>query len=115
MTAARLNLWLPVVLWAGLIFALSSIPSLGTGLGTWDLVLRKMAHFAEYAVLGGLLQRAVGREPLAILLGSAYAVTDEFHQTFVTGRQGAPLDWLVDTLGVATGVLLFARWAGERS
>ena len=103
------------MLWAGLIFALSSIPSLGTGLGTWDLVLRKMAHCAEYAVLGGLLQRAVGREPLAILLGSAYAVTDEFHQTFVTGRQGAPLDWLVDTLGVAAGVLLFARWAGSRS
>ena len=103
------------MLWAGLIFALSSIPSLGTGLGTWDLVLRKMAHFAEYAVLGGLLQRAVGREPLAILLGSAYAVTDEFHQTFVTGRQGAPLDWLVDTLGAAAGVLLFARWAGSRS
>jgi VanZ family protein len=114
-TAARLNLWLPVVLWAGLIFAFSSIPSLGTGLGTWDLVLRKLAHLAEYAVLGGLLQRAVGREPFAILLGSAYAVTDEIHQTFVTGRQGAPLDWLVDTLGVAAGVLLFSRWAGSRS
>jgi VanZ family protein len=113
--AARINLWLPVVLWAGLIFALSSIPSLGTGLGTWDLVLRKLAHFAEYAVLGGLLQRAVGREPLAILLGSAYAVTDELHQSFVTGRQGAPLDWLVDTLGVAAGVLLFSRWVGSRS
>jgi VanZ family protein len=114
-TAARLNLWLPVVLWAGVIFALSSIPSLGTGLGTWDLVLRKVAHMAEYAVLGGLLQRAVGREPLAILLGSAYAVTDELHQSFVTGRQGAPLDWLIDTIGVVAGVLLFARWADSRS
>ena len=114
-TAARLNLWLPVVLWAGLIFALSSIPSLGTGFGTWDLVLRKVAHMAEYAVLGGLLQRAVGREPLAILLGSAYAVTDELHQSFVTGRQGAPLDWLIDTIGVVAGVLLFTRWADSRS
>ena len=113
-TAARVNLWLPVVLWAGVIFALSAIPSLGTGLGSWDLVLRKLAHLGEYAVLGALLQRAVGREPLAILLGSAYAVTDEFHQTFVTGRQGAPLDWLVDTLGVTAGVLLFARWTSSR-
>jgi VanZ family protein len=116
MTDSRaLTHWLPVVLWAALIFALSSIPSLGTGLGTWDLVLRKVAHMAEYAVLGGLLQRAVGREPLAILLGSAYAVTDELHQSFVSGRQGAPLDWLIDTIGVVAGVLLFARWADLRS
>src|SRR6185503_19159517 len=39
-----LVLWLPVVLWAGLIFGLSSVPDLGTELGTWDLVLRKLAH-----------------------------------------------------------------------
>jgi VanZ family protein len=112
--AARLNLWLPVVLWAGLIFTFSAIPSLGTGLGTWDLVLRKVAHLAEYAVLGALLQRALRREPLAFLLGSAYAVTDEVHQAFVAGRQASPLDWLVDTVGVAAGVLLYARWAASR-
>jgi VanZ family protein len=113
--AARLNLWLPVVLWAALIFTVSSIPSLGTGLGTWDLVLRKLAHMAEYGVLGALLQRALAREPLAILLGSAYAVTDELHQTFVAGRHGSPVDWLIDTAGVAAGVLLYARWAATRA
>lgn len=115
MAAARLNLWLPVVLWAGLIFTLSSVPGLGTGLGTWDLVLRKLAHVAEYAILGALLVRALGREPLAFLLGSAYAVTDEVHQMFVPGREGSPLDWLVDTVGVALGVLLYARWAASRA
>ena len=113
--AARVNLWLPVVLWAGLIFTLSAIPSLGTGLGTWDLVLRKLAHVGEYAVLGGLLTRAVKREPLAFLLGSLYAVTDEVHQSFVSGREGSPLDWLVDTIGVALGVLLYSRWAASRA
>jgi VanZ family protein len=113
--AARLNLWLPVVLWAGLIFTLSAIPSLGTGLGGWDVVLRKLAHLAEYAVLGALLARALRREPLAFLLGSAYAATDEVHQAFVTGRQASPLDWLVDTVGVAAGVVLFARWAASRA
>jgi VanZ family protein len=112
--AARLNLWLPVVLWAALIFTFSSIPSLGTGLGTWDLVLRKLAHAAEFAVLGALLYRALRREPPAILLGSAYAVTDELHQIFVSGRHGSPLDWLVDTIGVAVGVLLLSRWAASR-
>ena len=109
--ATRLSLWLPVVFWAGLIFTFSAIPSLDSGLGPWDLVLRKLAHAAEYAVLGALLYRAVRSEPVAVLLGSAYAVTDELHQTFVNGRHGSPLDWLLDTAGVVAGVLLFARFA----
>ncbi|HEU4448558.1 MAG TPA: VanZ family protein [Gaiellaceae bacterium] len=113
--AARMQLWLPVVLWAGLIFALSSLPGLGTGLGTWDLVLRKLAHVGEYAVLGALLLRALAREPLAFLLGSLYAATDELHQSFVSGREGSPVDWLIDTAGVALGVLLYARWASSRA
>ena len=66
-----LRLWLPVVAWAALIFALSSVPDLGTGLGGWDLVLRKLAHAAEYAVLGALLARATGRPRLAFALGGA--------------------------------------------
>jgi VanZ family protein len=111
LAATRLNLWLPVVFWAGVIFTLSAIPGLGTGLGGWDVVLRKLAHLAEYAVLGALLYRAVRREPLAALIGSAYAVTDEIHQTFVGGRHGSPVDWLLDTAGVVAGTVLFARWA----
>jgi VanZ family protein len=113
--AARLNRWLPVVLWAALIFAFSSIPGLGTGLGTWDLVLRKLGHAIEFGVLGALLYRALRREPLAILLGSAYAVTDEIHQAFVSGRHGSPVDWLIDTLGVVAGVLVCARWRPSRA
>jgi VanZ family protein len=108
---ARVSPWIPVLLWAGLIFSLSSIPSLDTGLGTWDVVLRKLAHLAEYAILGMLAYRAVRREPLAIALASAYAATDELHQAFVSGRHGSPLDWLIDTGGVVAGVLLFARTA----
>ncbi|HSK17485.1 MAG TPA: VanZ family protein [Gaiellaceae bacterium] len=115
MTRGRANRWLPVLLWAGLIFALSSVPGLGTGLGTWDLALRKLAHVAEYAVLGALLQRALAREPLAFVLGSGYAVTDEIHQAFVSGRQGSALDWLIDTVGVAIGVFLYSRWAESRA
>ena len=108
MVAARLNMWLPVVIWAALIFTISSVPSLDSGLGAWDTVLRKIAHVGEYAVLGALLYRAVRREPAAILLGSLYAVTDEVHQSFVTGRHGSPVDWLIDTAGVVLGVLLLS-------
>jgi VanZ family protein len=104
-----LSLWLPVVLWASLIFALSSIPDLGTGLGEWDLVLRKTAHAAEFAVLGLLLARALGRELPTLLLGIAYAVTDEVHQAFVPGRQGSVWDVLLDSIGVALGILLLRR------
>jgi len=105
----RFNPWLPVLLWAGLIFALSSIPDLGTGLGVWDLVLRKLAHTAEYAILSALIFRAARSAGAAVLLASAYAVTDEFHQTFVRGRHGSPVDWLIDTAGVVVGVALAAR------
>lgn len=108
-TATRLSPWIPVVLWAGVIFTLSSVPDLGTGLGTWDLVLRKIAHTAEYALLGALVYRAVRRPATALLLASAFAVTDEFHQTFVAGRHGSPVDWLIDTAGAAIGVALALR------
>ena len=105
----RLTTWLPAVLWAGLIFALSSVPDLGTDLGLWDTVLRKLAHLGEYAVLGALVYRAAGSAPAAILLSSAYAATDEIHQAFVAGRHGSPLDWLIDTAGVVLGVVATAR------
>lgn len=109
MVAARLTTWLPVAVWAALIFTFSSIPSLDSGLGSWDTVLRTVAHLGEYAILGALLYRAVRREPAAVVLGSLYAVTDEVHQTFVSGRQGSPIDWLIDTVGVIAGVLLLSR------
>ena len=101
--------WLPVLAWAALIFALSSVPDLGTGLGGWDTVLRKLAHAGEYAVLGALLVRASGRRGLAVGLGVAYAITDEIHQTFVTGRAGSPVDVAIDAVGILLGVLLWMR------
>jgi VanZ family protein len=100
------RLWVPVVLWAGLIFTFSSIPSLNTGLGIWDLVLRKLAHAAVFAVLAVLLLRALGRVLPAFLATSAYAVTDELHQSFVSGRQASVRDWAVDTAGAAIGLLI---------
>jgi VanZ family protein len=104
-----LTVWLPVVAWAAVIFTLSSVPSLSTGLGTWDTILRKGAHLTEYAILGGLLYRALGREPLALALGIAYAATDELHQYFVRGRHASPVDVAIDAVGVAVGMLVWLR------
>ena len=109
MPTPALRLWAPVVLWAAVIFAFSSIPDLSSGLGTWDLVLRKIAHACEFAVLGALLLRALRDERAAFVAGVAYAVSDEVHQHFVEGRVGAPLDVLIDSVGVAIGVFLWRR------
>ncbi|MGH3134716.1 MAG: VanZ family protein [Gaiellaceae bacterium] len=108
------RLWLPVVAWAAMIFALSSVPDLGTGLGGWDLVLRKMAHVAEFALLGALLVRASGKAGLALGLGVLYAVSDEIHQSFVPGRMGSAVDVAIDTLGVVCGVVLWQLARGRR-
>jgi VanZ family protein len=112
--ATRLRPWLPVALWAGVIFVFSSIPSLSTGLGTWDLVLRKLAHAAEFAILGVLVYRAVPRLSVALLFAGAYAATDELHQHFVEGRVASPVDWLIDIAGVAAGLGLYLAWRRRR-
>src|ERR687888_1073852 len=104
-----LTVWLPVLVWAAVIFTFSSIPSLSSGLGVWDTVLRKCAHVTEYAVLGALLYRAFEREAPALAAGIAYAATDELHQHFVRGRHGAPVDVAIDAVGVALGMLLWLR------
>jgi VanZ family protein len=108
---AAASLWLPVAVWAAVIFVLSSIPDLGTGLGGWDVVLRKIGHAGEFAVLGALLARALGAAWLALAAGVLYAVSDEVHQVFVPGRAGSPLDVAIDAVGVALGVVLWRRFA----
>jgi VanZ family protein len=115
--ASRLAaLLLPPLAWMALIFALSGQPGDGIDRAWWDVVLRKLAHVTEYAVLTGLWWRAlralgVGR-PLAAAVAIAllYAGTDEFHQTFVDGRRGTPVDVMIDAIGMTIAVLLiYAR------
>ena len=102
------KLWLPVFIWAGLIFYLSSIPSLKSDF-EYDFLLRKIAHVVEYFILTFLLLRAFKGSfemngfylflfPAALSL--CYAASDEFHQLFVPGRGGAIEDVLIDAVGV---------------
>jgi VanZ family protein len=103
--------WIPVVAWVAVIFAFSSVPGLSSGLGTWDLVLRKLAHATEYAVLGALLARALAELP-ALALGIAVAAGDELYQHLVPGRVGALLDVGIDAAGVLLGILVWRRLRG---
>ena len=78
-----------------------------------DYPIRKTAHALEYAILGILLAGALvdekKRQRVRILipwvLGTFYAVTDEFHQFFVPGRSGQVSDVALDSTGVLIGVL----------
>jgi VanZ family protein len=100
----------PVVLMA-VIFVFSAQPDLGTGLGVWDTILRKATHMAEYGLLWYLWHRALQLDsPLpAAAITLAYAAADEFHQTFVAGRHGSPVDVLIDAAGIALAMALYSR------
>lgn len=98
-----------VIFWMAGIFILSSIPSLQSGLpSVFDLVFRKLAHIIEYAILTWLVWFAVAEAKLftttkillAVVIALAYAVGDEFHQTLVPGRHGAPTDVMIDSIGI---------------
>lgn len=101
--------WLPVFFWAGLVFYLSSRPGLKSGLPwPYDFILRKGAHITEFAILFLLLEQAFLNYALslkkalfwAFLLAILYAVSDEFHQSFIAQRVGSPTDMVIDCFGV---------------
>jgi VanZ family protein len=99
-----------------LIFFLSHQPDLSSGLGTWDLILRKLAHMAEYALLCALWWRALARLTTrgraivaAAVISVAYAASDEIHQSYIEGRHGTPVDVAIDSVGIAAAALMLRR------
>ncbi len=99
----------------GLIFFLSAQPDLNSGLGTLDAIGRKFVHFAIYGALWWLWDRALNhRYPLAsAVITIVYAISDEYHQSFVDGRVGSVRDVLIDTAGVLAAWAL-SRWLARR-
>ena len=85
---------------------------------------RKVAHFSEYAVLGILAARAFATSAndvvqrhwfqVALLLVAAYALLDEFHQSFVPSRSASIFDSAIDVAGGLTALLLIRRWRRRR-
>ena len=101
--------WLPVLLWMGVIFVMSSRSQLPFYVNeTVDFMTKKAGHVTEYGVLAFLLWRAISKGrgwPAvpsfggAFVLSLLYAISDEFHQTLVPGRAGALTDVGFDALG----------------
>lgn len=109
------------LLWMGTIFLFSSQPGFDTGL-SFDVLIKKLAHFAGYAVLSFLLAFTIGGKsrPISgriawtvLILCVLYAVSDEFHQGFVPGRHPSPWDVLIDSAGAASA-LIFLRTRRDR-
>ena len=116
--------WVPPLAWMGLIFALSAQPDLHHAPGPWlDTLLKKAGHAAVYGVLAWLYQRALRQRfgeghtsatlrIASISLAMVYALSDEYHQTFVPGRNGRLFDVAVDVVGACAAMLL--DWWLER-
>lgn len=107
---SRLRALAPLALMV-LIFALSAQTNSHTDREWWDVLLRKLAHFSEYAALTALWWWAlVGRvsKPLALAaaIALAWSASDELHQTFVRGRSGSPRDVVIDAAGIAIACLV---------
>ena len=132
-----LRSWLPVLFWASLIFFFStdifSSANTAGALGpilqqifpvlTADhierihAVFRKLGHFTEYFVFGGLLWRALRlqnpagtrsrRLVLSLAITVIYAASDEWHQSFVPSRSASLIDVLIDTTGGLCGIWSF--------
>lgn len=112
-----LALWAPPLAFMAMIFAFSAMPSDGEDRGALVFLLRKVAHFTEYALLMALWWRAL-RTKLAVrtaviaafAVSVAYAATDELHQHYVDGRVPTPMDVLIDAAGAATvGAVILRR------
>ncbi len=134
---SKLRYYLPLILWIGVIFFLSS----GQGSSTrtsiiirplleflfptasfetisyYHGLIRKLAHLTEYAVLGSLACRAFAGSAVNLLRRHYYlaasllvllvAVSDEFNQSFNPERTGSPVDVLIDLSGGLTAIVFY--------
>src|SRR6188472_1845193 len=112
----KLDPWAPPLVLMVVIFFFSAQPNLNSGLGWIDHVGRKFVHASEYALLCFLWWRALRtRLDRDVALGAAwaivtlYAITDEYHQRFVTGRHSSWVDVAIDSMGAALFALLVLR------
>ena len=126
--------WLPVIAWAGVIFALShtsgetldtTVDETAQFIPIAFLLSPEFAHMAQFGVLAALAYRLLASYQTlsrmwtlggALLFAVAYGVTDEFHQMFVPGRSATLGDLALDTLGAALGLVgaVIAAWALRR-
>ncbi len=107
-TRKLVSLWLPVIVWAGIIFTFSSFPTIVTvDFYLGDFLFKKTAHLMEYGIFATLIYRGLINSKIekkrammySVLAAFLYGASDEFHQSFVSGRTSTLRDVLIDTTG----------------
>jgi len=100
------------VVWMALIFFLSSQEKLPTTPGMPPDIAAIAGHFVAYSVLAIFIRVAIGglqpgrrADVIAIALATLYGISDEFHQSFVPGRDSSVFDVAIDLLGASAGVI----------
>ena len=116
----RILAWIPALVWMMVIFAFSHQPALKASTIDWqDFIIRKIAHITEYFILTLLYLWSLRKYPgfsrkkallTAGVLAFLYAVTDEYHQTFISGREGRARDVGIDSLGVCLAAIFSRNW-----
>ncbi|MFD2131978.1 VanZ family protein [Pseudogracilibacillus auburnensis] len=124
--------WSAVIIWMAMIFFLSHQPATSSGQlsasitnfliqtitaifpfeiesTSFHFFIRKGAHFFAYFVLGVLVIHALKNKYiyLAIVICVMYAISDEVHQLFITGRSGEVRDVLIDSIGATIGITVY--------
>ncbi len=116
---------LPLYVWMGVIFSVSSIPQAAlpeVGITGIEIV----GHVAEYCILGTLLVRAFQHSrfgnlallkilTISLVIGIFYGATDELHQYFIPGRFMSLYDFLYDAVGLAIGILIYPACQKRRN
>lgn len=84
-----------------------------------SLIIRKLAHFTEYLILGFLTINMLNKNDiskkylLSILICIIYATSDELHQSFVPGRSCQLVDVTIDFIGALTGIFIYKLIKGN--
>ncbi len=118
--AKNVTRWLPAVLLMAAIFIFSSIPSKEMpSFGFGDTIVKKSGHMLGYAMLGFSYLRAINTRSkwaylAALLAVVVYAFSDEFHQSFVAGRNSSIIDVGIDTAGAFLGMVFLRIASGLR-
>ncbi len=98
---------LPALIWMSFIFYLSSLSTTGiSGTQSQRFLILKTFHLIEYSILFLLLRFASGKTVPAVFLSYLFALSDEFHQSLVPGREGKFTDTLIDLLGISIGYVI---------
>jgi len=115
--------WLVVAGWLVVIFSFSAIKGTGDHAFSWAYFFeRKSMHVIEYAILAALFYRAFSQSFamkkalwFSLACSLLYAVSDEWHQTFVFGREGVIRDVLIDLVGISIAVFFLWKFNKKKN